>query len=244
LDPLADSGGLASVVPPSGVVLLLSGVTPRSGGPFSDNSALALATLEAARSAGAAHVFLVSSASVYGACDELLFEDTPLAPASAYGWAKADMESAAKSWKQAVKGVSPGLTILRIGNVLGADQLLGGVPLPQIPILDRFPAGGSPLRSYIGPICLARVLTALFDFALKGGTLPPVLNVSAPGAVAMADILQAAGRTWINRPAPPDAIESVRLSVSLLSGYYSFGQDEGSAAKMVAELAAVTGIAG
>ncbi len=62
------------------------------------HSTLALATLEAAARAAEQtgrppHVFLASSAAVYGAATGLLCEDQPLMPLSTYGRAKAEMDN-------------------------------------------------------------------------------------------------------------------------------------------------------
>ncbi|MFV2035500.1 MAG: NAD-dependent epimerase/dehydratase family protein [Halocynthiibacter sp.] len=235
-DPLSEPQALARAIPPAGIVLQLSGVTPFSGGALSDNTALALASLKAAEAAKAAHVFLASSAAVYGPHDRKLAETTQTAPTGAYGRAKQEMEQAALSWRRSRAGASPGMTILRIGNVLGADQLIGRNAPNNRVLLDRFESGGGPRRSYIGPLTLANVLGVLFDHVAAGADLPEILNIATPDPVAMSDLLHAAGRSWLFRPAPAQAIESVVLDVSRLSAFYSFARNDSDPTNMMAEL--------
>lgn len=186
--------------PAPAVILNLAGVTAPPD--VEDNIALAEAALDAGRATGA-RVILVSSAAVYGRAGGLLGEDRPLAPLSPYGRAKAEMEA---------RAAGRGACILRLGNVAGADALLGGLVPGHPPVLDRFADGRMPRRSYIGPATLARVLAALAARA----DLPEILNVAEPGAVGMADLLAAAGIAPDLRDAPATAIASVELDVSRL----------------------------
>jgi nucleoside-diphosphate-sugar epimerase len=135
------------------------------------------------------------------------------------------MEAAARRWR--VGSDAPRLTILRIGNVVGADTLLGGGVGPVS--LHRFADGSGPRRSYIGPVALARTLAGL----AAAPALPPVLNVAAPGAVAMADLLEAAGRCRRWSPAPEGTVREVTLDTSLLGTILDL--PPGGAAAMVAE---------
>lgn len=164
---------------------------------------LALAVLQAAQAQGARHVFLASSAAVYPAGTDL-DEDTAPAPASSYGAGKRAMEEAALDWQARHGG---GLTILRIGNVAGADALLGAdLGAGQSAPLTLDPVEGStlgPVRSYIGPAMLAAVLARLAALAAARTALPRLLNVAAPRPVAMGALLDAAGIAWtFGRPNP------------------------------------------
>ena len=150
-------------------------------GPSDTN--LALATLDAARKAGVRQVLLASSSAVYGAGHAPYREEDTCAPLSPYGAAKHAME-------QAVAGVS-GVTCLRIGNVAGADALMGGWR-GGVVTLDINDEGRGPKRSYIGPMSLRDTLVHLAG--LRG--LPPVLNVGGAPAVTMDALLDAAGITW------------------------------------------------
>ena len=225
-----------------GVVLSLLGVTSAAGsgacGPdLRENSALALAALETARKVGARHVFLASSAAVYGPGGGLR-EDAALHPASAYGRAKQTMEIAAQDWRRGAGRDAPRLTILRIGNVAGADALLAPRrPTPGGAVtLDRFAAsGGGPRRSYIGPTSLARVLASLLRRGAWCEGVPEILNLAAPGAVAMEDLLDADGRAWQWRDAPQEAIEQVVLNTDRLRAMGEPGLAQGGAAAIVAE---------
>ncbi len=157
---------------------------------------------------GVRHVFVASSAAVYGPGDADLAEDRLPDAQSAYGAAKLAME-------QAVQG--PGVTLLRIGNVAGADALLGGLVAGGRCVLDPV-AGqdGGPHRSYIGPITFARVMLGLAERAHAGADLPQVLNVAAPGAVAMADLLDAAGAEWVYGAPKASVVPRVVLDVQRL----------------------------
>lgn len=206
LDPLQDPGALAEAARGCDVILCLAGVIPGAPGHMADNWRLARAAIRAGAEVGA-RVILVSSAAVYGRQAGTLGENTPLAPVSDYGRAKAGMERAGADLGARL-GVA--VSILRIGNIAGADAALGNWH-PGFR-LDRFADGRSPRRSYIGPVTLARVLGAL----CCRPTLPEVLNVAAPGVVEMGALLDAAGLRWTPRPAPDTAIAEVRLDTRLL----------------------------
>lgn len=90
---------------------------------------LARAVLAAAAAQRARHVFLASSAAVYAPGADL-DEAAAVEPPSAYGRIKRAMERAALDWH--ALHADTGLTILRIGNVAGADALLGGAGLAQL----------------------------------------------------------------------------------------------------------------
>lgn len=193
-DPAIDTTAGA---PRPDVVIALAGVI--SGPDLGANLRLA----ESALALGAPRTLVASSAAVYGRAGGYLTEATPLTPAAPYGRAKAEMEAA-------VRGRA---TILRIGNVAGADALLGGIRAGQPVHLDQFADGRTPERSYIGPGVLARVLAAL----ARADALPEVLNVAQPGVVEMAALARAAGAEVVFRPAPPEAIARVELDVTRLS---------------------------
>lgn len=226
LDPLAEPDALARAAAGADVILCLAGVTGGDPAALALNSALAEAAIGAAADTGAdpgtrARVLLTSSAAVYGAAlydesnpDQTLFrEDTPLTEHSAlsqYGRAKLEMEQ-----RGARMGADLGVpvTALRIGNVAGADAILGGWrPGFQ---LDRFRDGRTPRRSYVGPVTLARMLGDL----AAASVLPPVLNVAAPGVVEMGALLDAAGLEWTPRVAGAAAIGRVALDVQALGAF-------------------------
>jgi nucleoside-diphosphate-sugar epimerase len=224
-DPLHRPGSLGHF----DTVLCLSGVISGSPAALRNNSALAEAALDIGAACGAAQVFLASTAAVYGPAPVPLSETLTLHPLSDYGRAKAEMEDRAQT--RAAQLNLP-VTILRIGNVAGADALLGqpvGAPIT----LDRFPDGQGPRRSYIGPGDLAAVLEALLRAGAAGQALPAVLNLALPGPVAMADLLRAAGRRFDWQPAPDRALPIVDLDTSRLSGLIPL--PEGSASRIVAD---------
>jgi len=207
------------------VILTLAGVTPASGGDMGQNSALALAVQ---RAAGGRPHLLASSAAVYGRAGGLCRESDTVQPAAPYGEAKRAME-------QAVLAEGGPVTCLRIGNVAGADQILGRAGQGAALTLDRFADGRTPRRSYIGPATLARVLADLAIAAGQGRALPAILNVAAPGTVEMGALLDMAGCPWTPRTAPREAIAEVALDISALNRFTRPDPASGTAAALVAE---------
>ncbi len=193
----------------SGVVLCLAGGRVGPG----ENTALALAALHAAVAQGARHVFLASSAAVYAPGPGPLHEDAEPNPPSAYGQEKLAMEQAAQAF--AAKAGTP-LTILRIGNVAGADALLGSVRDGPVRLDPCAGGPGGPLRSYIGPVTLAAVLGRLATLAGAREALPPILNIAAPLPVRMAALLDAAGLPWSYAAENPAAVPAVVLDTALM----------------------------
>ncbi|MGE4325715.1 MAG: NAD-dependent epimerase/dehydratase family protein [Pseudodonghicola sp.] len=210
-DPLAEPLLLDRLRGEVAAVLGLAGGTPTSLRPGDDMAAnvdLGLAAVRIGAGLGVP-VLLASSAAVYGAQGGLLAETTPPRPVSDYGRAKAAMEAGAADLGRDL-GVP--VTSLRIGNIAGADAILGGWR-PGF-TLDRFADGRTPRRSYIGPVTLARVLERL----CLTPDLPGLLNIAAPGMVEMGALLDAAGLAWVPRPAPDGAIAQVALDVTGLCG--------------------------
>lgn len=218
-DPEALPGLLGAVRPAA--MLVLAGTTPSTGQDMGLNVTLGQACLHAARTAGIGRVLLASSSAVYGRSNAAPWpEDAACDPPSAYGQAKLAMEQAC---------AAPGVTMLRIGNVAGADALLTNPRRPLL--LDRFADGAGPVRSYIGPQSLARVLEAL----VRAPALPPVLNVGAPRPVDMADLAQAAGLPLERRPAPPDAIARLTLATGRLETLVRFADTDSAAPGLIAQ---------
>ncbi len=223
------------------VLHLAGGATPAtcSG---NDNADLAISALNMARDGGLSHVFVASSAAVYGkAGPDPLDEDQRPIPASVYGFAKARMEQSVMDWHSAHPG-GPQITILRIGNVFGSDSLIGDAATRTETVLDPVPGtAGGPVRSYIGPQSLARVIAQLCSLAFDRASLPLFLNVSAAPAVAMASLLEAARLPW-RFGSPNDAvIPRVELQVRRLYGLVKMPPDAGSAETMAAEWRQVQG---
>lgn len=224
-DILRDRTALEAACAVSDVILCLAGVTPGPNANLRANIDIALAVQEAA---GPTPLLLASSAAVYGRAKGPCREDDPVRPISPYGEAKRAME-------QAVLARGDSVTCLRIGNVAGADQILGraaqGAPLT----LDRFADGRTPVRSYVGPRTLVRILTDLCLAAGRGTALPPLLNLASPGGVEMGALLDAAYHPWQPRPAPPDAIAEVVLDTGTLSRFTNLDPEAGRAHRLVAE---------
>ncbi|KEJ90739.1 NAD-dependent epimerase [Sulfitobacter donghicola DSW-25 = KCTC 12864 = JCM 14565] len=225
-DPLNDPEKLASAMAGVAAVVCLSGVTPAHGRASGDsmdlNKTLALAAVNSAPEG--VRVFVASSAAVYGAAIGPHSEDTNVAPVSEYGAAKLAMEQAALAQGQ-------GRTcVLRIGNVAGADAILGG--WQEGMALDELPDGSTPRRSYIGARSLAHVVHRLC-FAED---LPQIINIAAPGVVAMGDLLDAAGLAWTRRPSGDQTIPEVALETSRVERFYSFEVNECTPKGMVEQL--------
>ena len=229
-DPLAAPAALARAAAGCAAVLCLAGITPAAaarGAAYDLNRALALAAVRAGADSGA-QVLLASSAAVYGRAPGPLREDAAPAPVSEYGHAKAEMETAALDL-----GAQLNIRVcaLRIGNIAGLDAALGGWR-PGF-VLDRFADGRTPRRSYIGPRSMARLLGTL-----AGAELPEVLNLAAPGAVEMGALLDAAGRAWTPRAAPPGAIPEVVFDLARLARLAAL--EPATPAGLVAEWRAVS----
>ena len=203
-DPLSAPEALTAAMARAEVTLVLAGRIQGTAEDLAVNTSLALAALAAA---AGRPVLLASSAAVYGAGQGPLREEGPVQPLAPYGAAKLAMEAAA------AKAGGPQCS-LRIGNVAGADALLGQEAPTGGRVLDVFGDGHGPARSYIGPLALAVALDRLAARAAAGESLPACLNLALPGVVGMDDLLRAAGETFRPRPAPPTAIASVELDVS------------------------------
>ena len=240
LDPLAAPEALRRAVAAADVVLSLAGPAVDPAADHGQHAALARAVVDARDAVAAGPdptpILLMSSAAVYGSRDAAapLDEGSACVPVGAYGHGKRAME-------RAVEGAAA-VCVLRLGNVVGADALVGRA-LPGRPVtLDRFPDGATPTRSYVGPFGLARLLAALVALAARG-RLPGVLNVAA-GRVEMAALLDAARLPWKARPAPDGAIRSVILDTARLDALATLPAEARTAAGMVAELCRLRGLDG
>lgn len=198
-------------------LIMLAGVTPGPGVSeldLSQNAALATACQSAAHVAGIERVLLASSSAVYGVDPkgDPFVETAPANPMSPYGRAKHELELTADVWRD--RGLN--ICALRVGNVAGADALLH--PLTNRPdqsplLIDTFDDGLGPLRSYIGPQTLARVLDRL---AKRADPIPDVLNIAAPKPVRMTELAHAANWPYRLTPAPATAHQSITLDCGLL----------------------------
>lgn len=203
------NGPPPSAIHGAGAFVLLAGSTDKLDQDTASHARLARLGAQICRTAGIGHLLVMSSAAVYGRAAGPNGETAPCAPLSPYAEAKVEMERAARQ----LAGPDLAVTALRIGNVAGADALLGAMSKGQVH-LDVFDDGRSPRRSYIGPQVLAAALDALARGKAQGFRL---LNLAQPGPVDMAALLDAAGRSWQPRPAPPEALPEVTLDVSRAS---------------------------
>jgi hypothetical protein len=180
LDPLSNAAGLLRLAGRGARMLVLAGVTYGTRGDLRQNRTLALAALWAARMAGVGRVLIASSAAVCGRGGRFAESDR-CAPARACSAAGLAVERAAGRRIREASSAAPPTGFLGIGNVAGADCLLGGSG-GKVP-LERCARGRRPLRSCIGPRTLARALSGL------AGLADPtrIINVAAPPAPAMGD---------------------------------------------------------
>jgi nucleoside-diphosphate-sugar epimerase len=210
------------------VILHLAGVLRGDRAMLSANPAMARSVCTFAQAAGASHVFLASSAAVYGAAMRDHVEVQAPAPQSDYGHAKLAMEREALCWAHGLGPNAPGITCLRIGNVLGADALFCGADVSRHIVLDPvLGQRGGPIRSYIGPQAIAQVLAGLLLRA--SANLPKILNIAAPGAVSMADLLDAAQLPYSFGMPNADIIPKVCLSTKRLASLMPLCQTNATA---------------
>ncbi|WP_335747379.1 NAD-dependent epimerase/dehydratase family protein [Sulfitobacter sp.] len=212
-------------------MIVLSGVVPGPEVDFTLNTAIGTACVTAAAQLGIPHVLLASTSAVYGTgSDDPFSEDDPLDPANDYGRSKRDMEAACHALA-AELGV--GLCCLRIGNVAGADALLinGAALAPDEKLrLDTFKDGGTPVRSYIGPQSLARVMLSLVRNRTQ---LPAALNIAAPHAITMGALAQAAQMPLELHLARDSAHQYVTLDCGVLETLHRFDPTETHPSEMV-----------
>ncbi len=196
-------------LPAVDAVLALWGVARGDDTALAANTHLALAAQQLAVDLGASRVIHCSSSAVYAPSGEPQSECAVPVPAGPYGRAKLAMEHALG--QAAVPGPPP--TMLRIGNVAGADSLFANMRPGGVIALDRFPDGRGPRRSYLGPSDLARILATLIDAPDGQG----VFNVAAPKAIEMQALAEAAGCRIEWQPAPPGAIPALVLDTARIS---------------------------
>jgi NDP-hexose 4-ketoreductase len=201
-------------VPTGAVVLHLAADISDAPDASARSAAMAGAVATAARQGRAQHILFASTAAVYTPADRDLDEAAACHPTTAYGHAKLVAETACRMAAGPVR-----MTSLRIGNVLGAGALIGtaGSGDGQI-MLDPVPGRpGGPMRSWIAPGELARLLCQLAKTTGWGGHLPDVLNLASPGAWSMGNLLDAAGFPWVYGPSREHVLPRLSLDTSRLA---------------------------
>ena len=216
------------------VVVALWGVTSGPPSALAQNAVLARAALQLARRIGAQRVLHMSSAAVQaGLQGAPAKEDLTPAPLTPYGEAKLLMEKEISAWHRSQATGGPRSVVLRLGNVAGADTLFSVLERGGPVVLDRFPDGNGPRRSYIGPEDLARLLGRLATCPLD--ELPGCVNGTGPRPVAMADIVRAAGAELRWRPAPASALPLMALDPARMETLTGRLEGSGSARGLVAQ---------
>jgi nucleoside-diphosphate-sugar epimerase len=196
----------APALPYGAIVLHLAGVTRGTADQLGQNAAAVPHLLDTCRRIAARKLIFISTAAVYAPGPTPSGEDDRIAPANAYGHSKAQAEALL----QAQSDVP--VTVLRLGNVAGADALLGPRPPGAGIVLDPVPGhAGGPVRSWIGARTLAQ---ALADLSLRD--LPPILNIASAPPLGMAPLLDASGLDWSYGPPNPLVVPMAALDVSLL----------------------------
>lgn len=223
---LADSIGQENNGQPV-TLLNLAGATPTSNILTPDvmeraNLWLAKQVLKSAELLNAYRVLFASTAAVYGRTSK---EQTPFsesaqpAPLNTYAQSKLLMEQWINSANTQIQ-----TCILRIGNVAGSDALLGKIinNMGNDPLrltIDQFETGKGPVRSYIGPESLFRIIFELVDCT---PTLPDIINIAAQPPVSMDALLDAwvcarpADFSYGFQKAAEQAIETVALNTDVL----------------------------
>ncbi|MFD1195034.1 NAD-dependent epimerase/dehydratase family protein [Seohaeicola saemankumensis] len=223
-----DLKDLTRRLPRARAVVALWGVVAGQADALAANRALALRAIEIARATGAGRVLHCSSAAVYRPGPDPLPETAIPAPVNAYGQAKLEMEQAIAA-EQNRMAQGPQNIIMRIGNVIGADSLSRAMMQARrcgtAVTLDRFADGTGPRRSFLAGADLARCIARLVDGPVN--ILPPVINLAASSATAMADLVRHAGLEPDWRRAPATAVPLVELDTARL--HQCIGQTEISA---------------
>lgn len=226
-------GDPLSALPECDTVVALWGRTGGTAAALAENGALVAFSHAVALACGARRLFHLSSAAVYGP-GQRMDETTPPQPAADYGRSKLAMEHEVAHLPRNNRIAH---CCLRLANVVGADSLAPGLRGDGPVGMDRFDDGGGPVRSYIAPGDLLRVLLGLAG--LPPEHLPDTLNIAAPAPVRMEDLVGARGLGLDWRPAPPSATHEVSLDAARLSTLLPEAIRHEAASGMVADWAAL-----
>lgn len=226
--------GPAPAWPHDAVLLHLAGTTGAEDPAV--NPGLIPPLLEACRRNRVRHIVFLSTAAVYAPGPLPARESDPPAPPGAYGAAKLEAE-------RLLTASGLPLTILRLGNLAGADALLSprapGAAIRLDPVAGQ---PGGPLRSWIGPMSFARVLARLLHRIALAEPLPPVLNLVQAPPLGMADLLRASGLEWSWAPPNPAVVPVATQDNGALHRLLAL--PPASPAQMIAELDALRGLNG
>ncbi len=214
-------------------LVVLWGITSGTTRELEGNADLAQKALRLAQSLNVDRVLFCSSAAVYAPHPLPIREDSgKLKPANDYGRSKLDAESAVQHW-WAGHNNGPGLSILRLANVVGADGLFASLQRGGTIYLDRFVSGLGPVRSYIAPGDLARVFERLLE--LSPDDIPGVLNVAGRTPIAMQDLAEQTQAEIAWRPAPQSAVPLMSLDTGRLCAITGRLGPSGDAARVIAD---------
>lgn len=196
--------------PADAILLHLAGTTGANS-PES-NPLLVPPLLGACRAFPLRHLVFLSTAAVSAPGPVAAKESDLPRPANPYGAAKYRAE-------ELLAASDLPLTILRLGNLAGADALLAprapGAAIRLDPVPGDDPRG--PLRSWIGPLSFARSLAAVLSLLAKGQALPPLMNLAQSPPLGMAELLRASGLDWSWGEPNPAVVPVATLDCSLVA---------------------------
>lgn len=200
--------------PEGAIILHLAAAVRAPADQMGRNLVIARNLAKAAAKNRARLILAASTAAVYAPTSDPATEETPPAPLSAYGQSKVEAETVLRAECQ-TSGIP--VSVLRIANLVGADALIGARRATDPPVLlDPVPGQPrGPLRSWIGPVSLARAIEALCR--IGAGERPPVLNLTQGPPLAMADLLDAAGLSWSFGPPNPRVVPAAVMDGTRLA---------------------------
>ncbi|WP_420861689.1 NAD-dependent epimerase/dehydratase family protein [Algirhabdus cladophorae] len=211
----------SSIVPPLArtpdALVHLAGATPVGDQAYDGTIPLAHATLALAQALGIKRMIVVSSIAVYGPpLARPFLEEDQLNPAHPYGQSKRDLEHHMQRNHSAF-GVKE-ISILRLGNVIGADQLghLAKSATAANPLqIAQFEDGSYAMRSYLNAALLCDVIAQL----VSAGSMPSVFNVSTLTPIGMDVVADKLGAPWIARDATPQDVPLVAMDCAALGKF-------------------------
>lgn len=194
-------------LPQCNAIFGLWGTVSGSADELRNNISLSRRAHELARACGADRVIHASTMAIYRAGEEQVTEADIPQPRNEYGRAKLAMEEAVA--EEVPQGIN-----LRIANAVGAGPLFNAISQRDVVEVDQFQERNGPLRSFIRPSTLAKVIERLIEIPVDD--LPTCLNVADSGLIDMADLVLAAGKGIRWRPASGAALPKMEADLSLM----------------------------
>lgn len=156
------------------------------------------------------NLFISSSMAVYGNYKDTPFvENDTLRPTNLYGESKVLAEVSTTHLEDSQINICH----LRLGNVMGCDQLTNELNLSADLKLTINKDGKSPIRSYVDPLNLAEIIVSLTKVKQ---VLPSYLNVATCEEVEMSDILRRLNVKWQPSLVANSANDYIALNTQML----------------------------